>query len=79
MLPPPPPQILRHPCKFHSWLQSQYEEAVQSCEVERSLFNQDMAAALHAVFEHKEHISETLQRVYGRVTDITTDARAIKV
>jgi hypothetical protein len=38
-----------------------------------------MATALHAVFDHKEHISVTLQRVHDRVSDITTDALALKV
>ncbi len=57
-----------------SALQCQYEEAVQECEMERTLFNQDMAAALHAVFEHKEQLSETFQRVHDHVSETTSTA-----
>ena len=62
------------PCLF---LQSQYEETVQACEIERSLFNQDMAAALHAILEHKEHVTNTLQKVHGRILGITNEIIAV--
>lgn len=55
-------------------LQSQYEEAAQECEIERSLFNQDIAAALHAVFEHKEYMTKTIQEVQTYVSDATSTA-----
>lgn len=55
-------------------LQCQYEEAAQECEMERSLFNQDMAAALHAVFEHKEAMTKTISGVHSYVSDAMSTA-----
>ena len=64
------------PClpKKSNFLQCQYEEAAQECEMARTLFNQDIAAALHAVFEHKESISDTIQSVNSCVRDATSVA-----
>ena len=64
------------PCMF---LQSQYEETVQACEIERSLFNQDMAAALHAILEHKEHVTNTLQKVHCRILGMTNEFIAVTI
>ena len=65
---------LSDPSKDLLALQCQYEEAVQECEMERTLFNQDMAPALHAIFEHKEQLSDTIQRVHTHVSETTSNA-----
>lgn len=57
-------------------MQREFEEAAQACELERSLFNQDVAAALHAVFEHKEQIHNTLAKTHAKVAEATTEVLA---
>lgn len=58
-------------------LQSQYEEKAQECEIERNIFNQEIAAALHTIFEHKEYISKAIRDVHAHVSEATTSAMAL--
>ena len=54
-------------------VQGQYEDAVRTCDMERSIFNQDLDAAVHAISSHKESVTILLQKTHTVVSETVED------
>ena len=60
-----------------NWVQGQYEDSARQHEMERSMFNQDLDAAMHAISSHKESVTILLQKTHTAVSEISDEIMCV--